>query len=201
MPTNIPQGSVIVTAGATKLTEGTDYTVDYNGGTIRILNQSILSSGQPITVNLENNELFGVQQKSLYGARLDYKLNPNLSFGATIMHLTEEPISQNEAVGDESISNTIWGFDVNYSSNSRFLTKLVDGLPFIHTKAPSSFDFSGEFAQLLPGTPSVLNYAGAKNGTSYLDDFENSQSDIDLKSANAWQISGYTAVIYRIAAV
>jgi cell surface protein SprA len=188
--TNIPQGSVVVTAGATKLTEGTDYTVDYNGGTIRILNQSILSSGQPITVNLENNELFGVQQKSLYGARLDYKVNPNFSLGATLMHLTEEPISQNEALGDESISNTIWGFDANYSSNSRFLTKLVDEIPFIHTKAPSSFDFSGEFAQLLPGTPSVLNYAGAKNGTSYLDDFENSQSDIDLKSANAWQISG-----------
>ena len=68
--TNIPQGSVVVTAGATKLVEGTDYTVDYTGGTIRILNTAILSSGQPISVNLENNELFGVQQKSLYGARL-----------------------------------------------------------------------------------------------------------------------------------
>ncbi len=188
--TNIPQGSVTVTAGATKLVEGSDYTIDYNGGTMRILNQAILSSGQPINVNLENNELFGVQQKSLYGARLDYKVNPNFSFGATIMHLTEQPISQNEAVGDESISNTLWGFDMNYSSNSRLLTKLVNDLPFIHTKAPSSFDFSGEFAQLLPGTPSVLNYAGAKKGTAYLDDFENSQSDIDLKSSNAWQISG-----------
>lgn len=187
--TNIPQGSVVVTAGATKMVEGTDYTVDYNAGTIRVLNQAILSSGTPITVNLENNELFGVQQKSLYGARFDYKLSPKFSLGATIMHLTEQPISQNEAVGDESISNTIWGFDANYSSDSRFLTRLVDKIPFIHTKAPSSVNFSGEFAQLLPGTPSVLNYAGSKNGTSYLDDFENSQSDIDLKSSNSWQIS------------
>lgn len=188
--TNIPQGSVVVTAGATKLVEGNDYTVDYTAGTIRILNQSILSSGQPISVNLENNELFGVQQKSLYGSRFDYKVNNNLSLGATIMHLTEEPISQNEAVGDESISNTIWGFDANYNSPSRMLTRLVDKLPFIHTKVPSSVNFSGEFAQLLPGTPSVLNYAGSKNGTAYLDDFENSQSDIDLKSAISWQISG-----------
>jgi cell surface protein SprA len=188
--TNIPQGSVVVTAGATKLVEGNDYTVDYNGGTIRILNQAILSSGVPITVNLENNELFGVQQKSLYGSRFDYKVNNKLSLGATIMHLTEEPLSQNEAVGDESISNTIWGFDGNYSSDSRLLTRLVDKLPFIHTKAPSSVNFSGEFAQLLPGTPSVLNYAGSKNGTAYLDDFESSQSDIDLKGAISWQISG-----------
>ncbi len=188
--TNIPQGSVIVTAGATKLVEGNDFTVDYNAGTIRILNQAILSSGVPITVNLENNELFGVQQKSLYGSRFDYNASPKLKLGATIMHLTEQPISQNEAVGDESISNTIWGFDGNYSSDSRLLTRLVDKIPFIHTKAPSSINLSGEFAQLLPGTPSVLNYAGSKNGTAYLDDFENSQSDIDLKSAISWQISG-----------
>ena len=106
------------------------------------------------------------------------------------MHLTEQPISQNEAVGDESISNTIWGFDGNYSSDSRMLTRLVDKIPFIHTKVPSSVNLSGEFAQLLPGTPSVLNYAGSKNGTAYLDDFENSQSDIDLKSSISWQISG-----------
>ncbi|MGN6178036.1 MAG: cell surface protein SprA [Mucilaginibacter sp.] len=188
--TNIPQGSVVVTAGATKLVEGTDYTVDYNGGTIRILNQAILSSGVPINVNLENNELFGVQQKSLYGSRFDYQVNNKLALGATIMHLTEQPLSQNEAVGDESISNTIWGLDANYKSDSRLLTRLVDKLPFIHTKAPSSVSLSGEFAQLLPGTPSILNYAGSKNGTAYLDDFESSQSDIDLKSPISWQISG-----------
>jgi len=187
---NIPQGSVVVNAGTLKLVEGTDYTIDYGAGRIRILNTALLSSGQPITVKVENNELFGVQQKSLFGSRFDYKVNDNLSIGATIMHLTEQPITQNEIIGEESISNTIYGFDVNYNSQSRFLTKLVDRIPFIHTKAPSSFSFNGEFAQLLPGSPSVLNFAGAKNGTSYLDDFENSQSVIDVKSANSWQISG-----------
>ncbi|MDN5287317.1 MAG: sprA [Mucilaginibacter sp.] len=187
---NIPQGSVNVTAGALKLTEGNDYTVDYNSGRIRILNQALLSSGQPITVKLENNELFGVQQKSLYGSRLDYHVNDKLALGATIMHLTEQPLTQNEVAGDESISNTIWGFDANYSSESRLLTRLVDKIPFIHTKVPSSINFSGEFAQLLPGSPGALNFAGSKNGTSYLDDFENSQSVIDVKGANSWQISG-----------
>lgn len=187
---NIPQGSVTVTAGQLKLTEGADYTVDYNSGRIRILNQALLSSGQTISVKLENNELFGVQQKSLYGSRFDYHVNDKLNLGGTMMHLTEQPITQNETAGEESISNTIWGFDVNYSSDSRMLTRLVDKIPLIHTKAPSSVTFSGEFAQLLPGSPGALNFAGSKNGTSYLDDFENSQSIIDIKSANAWQISG-----------
>ena len=186
---NIPQGSVIVNAGSQKMIEGTDYTIDYNAGRLNIINQAVLSSGQPITVNLENNELFGVQQKSLYGSRFDYTVSPKLQLGATIMHLTEQPISQNEAIGQESISNTIWGFDGTYNSPSRMLTKWVDKLPFIHTKAPSSVSFYGEFAQLLPGSPSVLNYAGSTSGTSYLDDFENSQSVIDVKSANAWGLS------------
>lgn len=187
---NIPQGSVVVNAGTLKLAEGTDYTIDYSAGRIRMLNAALLSSGQPITVKVENNELFGVQQKSLFGSRFDYHVNDNLNVGATIMHLTEQPITQNEIIGQESISNTIYGFDVNYNANSRLLTRLVDKLPFIHTKAPSSISFNGEFARLLPGSPSVLNFAGSKNGTSYLDDFENSQSVIDVKSANAWQISG-----------
>jgi cell surface protein SprA len=34
---NIPQGSVVVTAGNLKLNEGADYTVDYSSGRIRIL--------------------------------------------------------------------------------------------------------------------------------------------------------------------
>ncbi|GAA4330856.1 cell surface protein SprA [Mucilaginibacter gynuensis] len=187
---NIPQGSVVVTAGTLKLTEGNDYTVDYSAGRIRIINQALLSSGQPINIKLENNELFGVQQKTLFGTRLDYLASPKLALGATMMHLTEQPISQNEAVGDESISNTIWGFDGTYSSTSRLLTRMVDKIPLINTKEESTVNFTGEFAQLLPGTPGVLTYAGSKNGTSYLDDFENSKSVIDVKSYINWQISG-----------
>lgn len=187
--TNIPQGSVIVNAGAVKLQEGTDYTVDYNGGRVDIINQSLLSSQQPISIRIESNELFGIQQRSLYGMRFDYKANTKLALGATYLHLSEQPISQNEIAGMESISNTMTGFDINYNSASRYLTRLVDKIPFINTKAPSSINFNGEFARLNPGNPRALNYAGSSNGTSYLDDFENSQSFIDVKGAIGWQLS------------
>ena len=187
---DIPQGSVVVNAGSLQLQEGVDYSMDYSAGRITVLNQSVLQSGQPITIKIENNTLFGVQQKSLYGTRFDYRVSPNLALGATIMHLTEQPITQNELVGSESISNTIYGFDANYSADSRFLTRLVDKIPFISTKAPSSVNISGEFAKLSPGSPSALNFAGSSKGTSYLDDFENSSSIIDIKSAVNWQLSG-----------
>ena len=132
---NIPQGSVVVNAGALRLQEGADFTVDYSIGRIRILNQSLLSSGQPITVNIENNELFGVQQKTLYGSRFDYRANSKLNLGATIMHLSEQPLTQKQIIGEESVSNTIMGFDVNYSSESRWLTRIVDRLPRLLRRA------------------------------------------------------------------
>lgn len=187
---NIPPGSVTVTNGSIKLTEGTDYTVDYNSGRIRILNQALLVSGTPINVKLENNELFGIQQRSLFGSRFDYRVNNKLNLGATVMHLKEQPITQKINLGEESIANTMVGADINYSSPSRLLTRLVDKLPFISTKEPSTVTFGAEFARLFPGHPNALNFAGSKNGTSYIDDFEGSRSLIDLKNANGWQISG-----------
>lgn len=106
------------------------------------------------------------------------------------MNLTEKPLTPKVNIGEEPISNTMWGLDMSYSSPSRFLTKLVDKLPFLSTKAPSNITFAGEFAQLIPGHPSALNFGGQKGGVSYLDDFEASRSVIDLKSAVAWQLSG-----------
>jgi len=187
---NVPEGSVKVFAGTIPLQEGTDFTVDYQGGRVQILNTALLVSGQPIRISTENNELFGLQQRSLFGTRLDYKVNNKLNLGGTFMNLSEKPLTPKVNIGEEPISNTIWGLDVNYSSASRFLTKLVDKLPFISTKVPSNITFSGEFAQLVPGHPKALDFAGKKSGISYLDDFEASRSVIDLKSAIAWQLSG-----------
>ena len=50
---NIPEGSVKVTAGGLPLTENIDYTVDYNLGRVKIINQSILNSGQAINISLD----------------------------------------------------------------------------------------------------------------------------------------------------
>lgn len=186
--TNVPEGSVQVTSGTLPLVEGTDYTVDYTIGRVRILNEAMLRSGQPIRIKLESNELFGLQQRSLFGSRLDYALNDKLHLGGTFMSLSEKPLSAKVNIGDEPISNSIWGIDANYSSDSRFLTHLINKIPFIRTKEPSRITLSGEYANLVPGHSKALDFAGSK-GVSYLDDFEGTRSVIDLKSAVGWQIS------------
>jgi len=69
---NVPPGSVVVTAGGQTLKENVDYIVDYNLGTVQVINQAILNSGVPVNVSYENNASFGLQQRSFLGVLLDY---------------------------------------------------------------------------------------------------------------------------------
>ena len=71
---NVPQGSVTVSAGGQNLRENIDYIVDYNLGTVKIINQAIVNAGIPIQVGYENNATFGMQNRNFMGLRLDYKL-------------------------------------------------------------------------------------------------------------------------------
>jgi len=182
---NVPEGSVIVTAGSRKLVENTDYIVDYTLGRVRIINQGILNSGTPIQVSLENQSLFNVQTKTLLGTHLNYQINENFNIGGTLMHLRERPLTQKVNIGDEPIANTIWGVNTSFYTESLGLTELIDKLPLVQTKEPSSITFEGEFAQLIPGHPNVID----ESGTSYIDDFEGTRISYDMRNWTAWQIA------------
>lgn len=179
---NIPQGSVSVTAGGIQLQEGVDYTVDYNLGRLRILNEGVLSSGQPIDVSVESNSLFNMQFRTMMGSRFDYTFNENFAVGATILNLRERPITQKVNMGDEPVNNTIVGTDFNFQKESNFLTQLVDRIPLIDTKEKSTITFNGEAAKLFPGHSRAIS----RIGNAYIDDFEGSQSLIDLRALNQW---------------
>lgn len=182
---NVPEGSVKVTAGGRVLVEGQDYTVDYTLGRVTIINQGILESGTPVKIALENQSLFNFQTKTMVGSHFDYTISDNFNVGATILHLTERPHTQKVNFGDEPISNTIWGLNTSYSKPAPLLTTLVDKLPFIETKAPSQLTVVGEFAHLIPGHSRAIE----KEGNSYIDDFEGSETSIDLKHFSAWHLA------------
>lgn len=182
---NIPQGGVKVTAGGVPLTENVDFTVDYNAGRVEIINPALIESETPIQVSLESNQFFGFQTKTLVGTHLDYRISDDFNIGGTVLHLTERPYTQKVNFGEEPISNTILGLNTSYRSESQFLTKMVDALPFIETKDPSSITFFGEFAHLIPGHSRAISSAG----NSYIDDFEASEIPLDMKTYNAWVLS------------
>jgi cell surface protein SprA len=182
---NVPAGSVKVTAGGIQLQENQDYTVDYTLGRVRIINEGILNSGTAINISLESNEMFNVQTKRLMGAHIDYKINKDFIVGATILNLNERPLTQKVNYGDEPMSNTIWGMNMSYRTQSRLITRFIDALPLITTKAPSSIAVDVEFAHFIPGHSKSIG----KAGTTYIDDFEGAQSTIDLKNISNWYLA------------
>lgn len=188
---NIPRGSVKVTAGGRTLTENVDYTVDYASGYLKVLNQSILESGTPIQVSMENTATFSLQKKTMLGTHLEYRFNDDFNLGGTIMHLYERPLTQKVSFGEDPISNTIWGLNGSYKADLPLLTKLIDKLPLIETKAPSSVTLNGEVAQLIPGHANVIG----NDGSVYLDDFEATKIGIDIKHYFSWKLSSTPSTV------
>ena len=192
---NIPRGSVVVTAGGATLIENVDYTVDYSMGTVTILNQSIIDSGTNVDVKLENQSLFSMQRKSLFGAHLEYEFNKDLTVGGTIMHLREKPLTTKVNTGSEPLANTIWGVNTSWKTELQWLTLLVDKVPWINATAPSTFQVNAEFAHLIPGHTRDVGTVG----TAYVDDFEATKTSIDIHYPSYWKLAstptGYSEAI------
>lgn len=181
----VTPGSVRVYAGGTPLIEQQDFVVDYVFGTVTILNDAILNSGKNITVDYEQSDPFSFQTRSLLGTRFDYKLSDDVNFGSTLLYYNERPVISRNLIGTEPARNLQYGLDFNVRKNSRLLTKLVDAIPGIQTKELSSFNWSGEFAQLLPGTSNIVD----GTGTGYIDDFENTATPYSLLNPSAWKLA------------
>ena len=180
---NIPPGSVKVTAGGQQLSENIDYAINYDLGTIKIINQAIINAGLPVQVNFENNATFGLQQKSYLALRLDYlaknTAKEQLSLGGTLVRLSERPFFTKVDYGEDPIRNAMYGLDANYRRDMPRLTKLLNKLPFYSATAPSSINAYGEVAFLNPGHAPQIGKGS--EGVIYIDNFEGSKSDIDLR--------------------
>ena len=179
---NVPRGSVVVMAGGVVLTENADYTVDYSMGIVTITNQSIIDSGTNVSVTLENQSLFSMQRKTLLGLDAQYRFNKDLTVGATIMHFGEKSLTEKVNMGEEIINNTMWGVNFSYNKQFMWLTNLINRIPTVKSTAPSQFSVNAEFAQLIPNRQK----SGTNKGSSYIDDFENTQTAIDLRSPYSW---------------
>ena len=182
---NVPRGSVIVTAGGVTLTENSDYTVDYSMGIVTITNQSIIDSGTNVSVTLENQSLYSMQRKTLIGLDAQYKFNRDLTVGGTIMHFSEKALTEKVSIGDELVKNTMFGVNLSYNKEFMWLTNLLNKVPTINATAPSAFRVNAEFAELLPNKQK----AGTTKGSSYIDDFEGTQTGVDLRNPYSWTLA------------
>ncbi len=189
---NVPQGSVLVTAGGVTLKEGTDYSVDYSAGEVTILNQSIIDAGTAVNVSLESNTDFGQTRKTMFGLNWEYDFTKNFQLSGTIQHLSEQALTTKVSMGSEPLKNTLWGINLNWRKESQWLTNVLDKIPFLHLTQPSQISFTGEFAQLIAGEA-----GGTQDNASYIDDFEGTKTTIDVTTPTSWFISSVPSLNFK----
>ena len=189
---NVPQGSVVVTAGGITLKEGTDYSVDYSAGEVIILNQSIIDAGTAVNVSLESNTDFGQTRKTMFGLNWEYDFTKNFQLSGTIQHLSEQALTTKVSMGSEPLKNTLWGINLNWRKESQWLTNVLDKIPFLHLTQPSQISFTGEFAQLIAGEA-----GGTQDNASYIDDFEGTKTTIDVTTPTSWFISSVPSFNFK----
>lgn len=193
------QGSVRVTANGRELVEGLDYEVDYSLGSILITNRTFLAPGQEIKIDYESNQFMQIQQTTFTGLRAEYKLNPEISFGGTYFRQKDRPLQDKIPVGDEPINNSVIGFDARVKLDAPWLTRAIDRIPLLQTRAESSISLTGEFAQIRPGISqtnavaramkSGILYPDEELGLSFIDDFEGSKASVSFLSPGRWSIA------------
>ena len=189
---NVPQGSVVVTAGGVTLKEGTDYSVDYSAGEVTIQNQSIIDAGTAVNVSLESNTDYGQTRKTMFGLNWEYDFTKNFQLSGTIQHLSEQALTTKVSMGSEPLKNTLWGINLNWRKESQWLTNVLDKIPFLHLTQPSQISFTGEFAQLIAGEA-----GGTQDNASYIDDFEGTKTTIDVTTPTSWFISSVPSLNFK----
>ncbi len=183
---NLSPGSVRVTLDGVPLRENDDFVVDYYSGSVTIRNARALLPNANLKIEYEQQDIFTVATKTLAGLRGDIQLfktrSTDLNFGFTAMYYDQSAVIDRVRLGDEPVSNFMFGFDTKFNWNAQWLTKALDMLPFYDTKAPSSMSLKGEWAMILPEPNKRRSDIRSDNNEPvvYIDDFDAAQRYIPL---------------------
>ena len=177
---NVVENSVRVLLNGNQLTSGLDYTVDYNTGQLVIRNDEALIPGADLKITYEQNDLFQLASKTLLGARGTVDFSKKTKLGFTALNLNQQTLSDKVRIGEEPLSNSIYGVDFSTTADLPFLTKALDNI--ISTKQMSTFTLSGEYAYINPDPNTKKSTIAADQGKSiaYIDDFEGAKRTIPI---------------------
>ncbi|GMU86652.1 MAG: hypothetical protein AMXMBFR48_18940 [Ignavibacteriales bacterium] len=177
---NVVENSVRVTLDGRELTAGVDYVVDYNIGNLTIRNSAALVPGANLRITYEENDLFQIASKTLFGMRGIVDVSQKTKFGFSALTLSEQTLSDKVRIGEEPLSNSIYGLDFSTEFDLPFITTLLDNV--ISTRTPSTMSFRGEFAYMSPDPNTKKSTISSDGGKSiaYIDDFEGAKRIIPV---------------------
>ena len=185
---NIVENSVRVRLNGRELSPGSDYSVDYNTGQLTLRNSEATLPGADLKITFEQNDLFQLASKTLLGARGIFDFSKKTKLGFSILNLNQQTLSDKVRIGEEPLSNTIYGLDFETAADLPFVTKGLDNI--ISTREMSSFSIKGEYAYINPDPNTKKSTIASDQGKSiaYIDDFEGAKRIIPVGVAyTAWR--------------
>ncbi len=179
------EGSEVVRLNNRQLVRGTDYTIDYNFGSISFIGAAADQVSDPtanLKIDFDSKDPFGGfgQQKSLLGVRLEHALDDQFSFlGMTMLYSSQSTPGQRVRVGQEPARTFIWDANARLRYRPEILTDIVNWIPFVNSSQQSQMDIDLEVAQSIPN-PNT-------KGIAYVDDFEGTQEELRFPIfKNSW---------------
>lgn len=166
---NILKNSVTVRVNGAPQKENIDYLVDYDFGRITFLSAAGKDPNAKIEIDYEFKSGFGLDKRQLFGIRADYKGIDNFNIGGTVIYRSETVQDKRPKIGEENMELVLADIDGSYQVKPRFMTDLVNWIPFIDTDAESNFKVSGEVAF---SVPNIYGNPDGKKKEAYIDDME-----------------------------
>ncbi|MEP7027273.1 MAG: hypothetical protein ABI960_01635 [Candidatus Eisenbacteria bacterium] len=161
--TNLLEGSEVVAIEGVPLERNKDYTIDYQAGTLTLLTARARENRSRLTIDYSFAPLFAQAGRTLIGSTIGYR-GFDRSFGGAFIYEAKGQQEARPRLGEEPSRTLIGDVYTQLSLKPRFLTSLVDKLPFYSTTEESHIDINGELGYSRPN-PNTKN-------TVYLDDFE-----------------------------
>ncbi len=164
---DIVEGSEVVKYNGRLLQRNRDYTIDYDMGTVTILDSTILNDPTAkIEINYEYTPFFQTKSRSLYGIRANYGSDA-FRIGGTFLGRSEATEELRPKLGQEPVKNAILEGDFQIKKDLSFLARPLSFLTWGTQSIPPQIRIQGEVARSFPN----LN----TTGYGYIDDMDNSK--------------------------
>ncbi|KPJ53957.1 hypothetical protein AMJ39_02455 [candidate division TA06 bacterium DG_24] len=176
---NILPESEVVKVNGLRLSRGSGYFIDYDTGILTLLSEAAASEDARIEIDYEYQPFFAFGEKTLLGARADYRFSDRFQVGSTWMYRSERSFEERPRLGQEPTQILLGEADMTLEAEPALFTKVADLLPLVETEEPSHLYITGEVAASFPD-PNT-------RGEVFVDDMEGAELASGLGLARtAW---------------
>ncbi|MEZ4422838.1 MAG: hypothetical protein R3E98_05480 [Gemmatimonadota bacterium] len=184
----IRDGSERLMLGDYRLRPGEDYLIDYDIGTVTLIDPQALFTRFPresLSATWEQKSLFEIAPTTILGLGVDYRVGERGRISLLGMYQFERELVRRPQLGVESSAVWLGGVSADFTLAAPWLDRALARLPATPSR-PSSLRVSGEVALSLPDPNTQRDV--------FLDDFDTSNELPLPRFASLWRLGSAPAV-------